>query len=241
VRAVAWDATAPPAETTAAETPAAEPPAAVAGEASGDADADGDDAVGDAVAGPEDVAGEDGDDAVGEEAAGAELAALVPDVLPSSVRSCGECGSTVVAARAAARAWIDGLAPGTAPSAGSAPAGSGPRSPWPAERGSAWAAALAGLLTAGAAAGSCCPAGAVLPALPDPEPSAFPAPRGTVAVAAGPAAEGSAAGATSVGDGEVTARITATDPPPAAVSASAEAASARFDLMSTGARLGRGD
>jgi hypothetical protein len=67
------------------------------------------------------------------------------------------------------------------------------------------------------------------------DPSALSASRGTVAVAAGPIGEGMADGDTSESEGDM-ARITATEPP-AAASASADAASARLDLVSTGERL----
>ena len=73
------------------------------------------------------------------------------------------------------------------------------------------------------------------PAAPAPAPCAVPAPRGTAAVAAGPAGDGMADGDMSEWDGDM-ARITATDPP-AAASASSDAASARLDLVSTGERL----
>jgi hypothetical protein len=161
-------------------------------------------------------------------AAGDEEAPLVPAGSASCASSCGEWGRAVTAARAAAWAWIAGLAPGTAPSAGSAPAGSGPGSPWPAERAS-------GAIAMVPESAACWPAGAVSPAAA-PASSALPAPRGTLAVAAGPASDGMAAGDTTESDGEM-ARITATDPP-AAASASADAASARLDLISTGERLG---
>src|SRR6202034_1898751 len=79
------------------------------------------------------------------------------------------------------------------------------------------------------------------PPVPDPAPSAPPAPLGTVAVAGGPAGDGSAAGAPRAGpaDGDITV-IAATDPP-AAASASTDAAIAPLDLVSTGVRLGRAE
>lgn len=52
-----------------------------------------------------------------------------------------------------------------------------------------------------------------------------------VAIAAGPAGDGSAAGVTTIVDSEDTARITATEPPTAAI-ANADAAMVPFDLVS---------
>jgi hypothetical protein len=165
-------------------------------------------------------------------AAAASSAAACGDAVPfgpagpaSAASSCGECGRAVTAARAAASAWIAGIAPGTAPSAGTDPAGSGPGLPWPAERES-------GAIPLPPAAASL--AGDWAPSAP--APCALPAPRGTLAVAAGPASDGIAEGETTVLGGDMT-PITATDPP-AAASTSADAASARLWLVSTGERLG---
>jgi len=116
---------------------------------------------------------------------------------------------------------MDGLAPGTAPSAGSVPAGSGPGFPWPAERAS-------GATTTPAI---CCPPNSAAAAAL----CALPAPRGTAAVAGGPASDGMADDETAEPDGETT-RITAMEPP-ASASASADAASACLGLISTGERL----
>ena len=120
---------------------------------------------------------------------------------------------------------MDGLAPGTAPSAGSVPAGSGPGFPWPAERAS-------GATTTPAI---CCPPNSAAAAALSAS-SALPAPGGTAAVAGGPASEGMAEEGTTEPDGETT-RITAMEPP-ASASASADAASACLGLISTGERLG---
>jgi DNA polymerase-3 subunit gamma/tau len=193
---------------------AGDPAAAADPVATGDP---GEESVGEAAG---DAVGDAAEEGTGEDVAVAESPVPVPAV---AARSCGECGSAVVAARPAARAWIAGLAPGTAPSAGIVPEGSGPGFPWPAERGSAGIPPLPAPEPGAGAGVPCCP---VVPALPDPAPSAPPAPRGTVAVAAEPAGEGSAAGATSAGAGD-TARITAKDPPPAAATASTDAAIAR--------------
>jgi hypothetical protein len=84
---------------------------------------------------------------------------------------------------------------------------------------------------------ACSAAGIVGPGAP--APSAIPAPRGMVAVAAGPAGDGCADGDMSVSAGDI-ARIAARDPPTAA-SVSADAASARLDLVSTGATLERAE
>jgi hypothetical protein len=78
-------------------------------------------------------------------------------------------------------------------------------------------------------------------ALALPCPSALPAPRGTDAVAAGPAADGSAAGATRVGAEDWESTPAAAMEPPATAIASTDAAIVLRDLISTGVRLGGTD
>ncbi len=140
----------------------------------------------------------------------------------SSPSSCGECGSAAVAARAAARARTDASAPGTAPSADSAPAGSGPWSPCPADGSSGgsrrvWPDAVVPPVSPESVwplsrrRSSPSP----VPVAPEvPAPSADPARVGTRAVAADPIGTGSAADATFSGPDDA-ARMTATDPPAA--------------------------